>query len=332
MLVTVVKQTYTRNIAVDTSGYFNQGIPINVTASYPGFVFAAPGSRININPSSSLASLGCINLEVTFKLSPLGTAHRYNLAEGFESFALFVEPDLSLWGTIFDANSNWTGAASPAGQISAGETHVAALQADGINMVRVLLDGQVVGTNYAVHGAVRGVGSMGLAVGHWPNPANQYAFEGTIFAILLQKYLPQSDLALLDSCCFDRAALADWFRAMQKKGISANKLTQASEALQAASLKATVALRGDDASRTAKHLALAAALKLAVKRRDCDALERVLKEFAQLAASIPPATRDALAKELQQALDGFDLSASDWNKLLCIFCLSPCGCDQGAKP
>ena len=52
--------------------------------------------------------------------------HRYTLAEGFESFAFFVNSDFSLSGTIFDANNNWTGATSPAGLVSDSAAHVAA--------------------------------------------------------------------------------------------------------------------------------------------------------------------------------------------------------------
>ena len=48
MLRTIIEQTYTGNLAVDTSGFFNQGLPIQVTPSLLGFAFDQPGSRINI--------------------------------------------------------------------------------------------------------------------------------------------------------------------------------------------------------------------------------------------------------------------------------------------
>jgi hypothetical protein len=51
----------------------------------------------------SLQNLGAIPAAVQFNLQPGGTLHRFNLAEGFESFALFVNPDYSIQGTILDA-------------------------------------------------------------------------------------------------------------------------------------------------------------------------------------------------------------------------------------
>ena len=71
-----------------------------------------------------------------------------------------MNSDFSLSGTIFDANNNWTGATSPAGLVSDSATHVAALQADGINMVRVLFDEAVVAANYDVSGQVQGVSAL----------------------------------------------------------------------------------------------------------------------------------------------------------------------------
>ena len=57
MLRTIIEQTYTGNLAVDTSGFFNQGLPIQVTPSLLGFAFDQPGGRINIKPSPSLSVL-----------------------------------------------------------------------------------------------------------------------------------------------------------------------------------------------------------------------------------------------------------------------------------
>jgi hypothetical protein len=329
MLRTVLHQTYNRAIAVDTSGYGNNGVPVLVSAAGPGFRFLQSGSRINVRPSVSLSGLGCINAEVAFNLVPQGTPKRYNLAEGFESFALYVNPDLSVSAMIFDATSNWAGATSAPGSVSAGTTHRVGLQADGFNMVRVLLDGKVIGSNYNVNGAVRGIGTLGLAIGHWPNPGDQYAFQGTIFEVLLQKYDPLSPLEIIDPCCFDRAALSDWFKSVAKSGVSLANIREASAALQDAGRAAVVAMRGGDETRTTKFQLLISGLQLALKRRDYTALERVLQQLQTLADStLDQATRAQLNSQTQSALEQFGLSFSDWCRLSCILCLSPC-CSGG---
>lgn len=326
MLQTVIQQNYTGILATDTSGFFNHGFPIQVTPTHPGFSFASSGSRINVRPSPSLSTLGVINLEVKFSISPSGHSVRYNLAEGFESFALYVNPDLSLAGTILDASGNWAGASSPAGTVKAHTTQVAALQSDGINMVRVLLDGAVVASSYNVDGQVRGIGSLGMAIGHWPDPPDQYTFAGTIYAVLLQRYDPQTNLSYVDPCCFDRAALAAWLRAAQAKGLTRQKMLTASKAVQAVSLQAARALRGNSVARTRKHQLLTMALNYALKQRDCDALEEALKLLAAfMDAEISAADRAQLESEMRAALALFGLGSADWLKLIKIFCISGCG-------
>jgi hypothetical protein len=332
MLRTVVHQTYTSNLAVDTSGMFNQGISINVTAHYPGFGFTQPGSRINVQPSRSLRNLGCIRAAVSFNLQPQGAVHRYNLMEGFESFALFVNPDNSLSGTIFDANSNWTGATSAPAMVATGSTHTAGIECDGINMVRIFLDGAIVGENYNVLGSVRDIGFMGLAIGHWPNPPGQYTFEGTIFEVLLQKYDPAADLTkVLDPCCFNTAALLRWYTRVAGKGASIGKLSQAADALWAASKSAAIALRGGSKAATETQQALAATLTNALRRRDLSAVEFVLTQLQTSATGqLNAATVKKLGDDVRQAIADFDLQWSDWCDFLRLVCLDPCG-NQGTE-
>jgi len=331
MLRTVLHQTYSSNVAVDTSGFFNQGVPILVTPLYPGFSFAEAGSRINIPPSSSLSDLGLIQASVAFALSPHGAAHRYNLIEGYLSFALFVGPDLSISGTILDANGDWTGATSAAGAVTAGANHRATLQSDGISMVRVFLDGSEVASNYSVPGAVRGVGALGIAVGHWPDPPDVYTFEGRIFEVLLQAYDPQNDtIRGVDPCCYDRKAISRWFAAMARKGVSANHLVQAAQNLAQEAKSAAIAMRGGNAGATVSQQDLAGAVSSALSRRDFTAFEAALDQWRQLAGQrLSQADQAQFANNLKTAIDAFGLSWSDWRAFLRLFCLDPCDLEDG---
>jgi hypothetical protein len=326
MLIPVVKQLYTGALAIDTSGYCNHGIPIDITPLLPGFSYDAQGSRVTIAPSQSLSSLECISASVTFSLSPR-SSHRYDLLEGFESFALFVNPDLSLSGTIYDATATWTGATSAPNVVTTNVTHLAALECDGINMVRVLLDGAVVGENYNVNGSVRGIGSLGLAVGHWPNPPNVYTFEGVIFGVLLQKYDPLTDLTRgVDPCCFDRQALADWYSRVSKRGkLSLPQLANLAAALKTATTAAAVAIRGGTKADTAAHQALSTALQVALQRRDAAAIDRALQKLLELVtARLDDASRAKLSKDIQAAFAAINITRKDWCDLLDLLCLGLC--------
>jgi hypothetical protein len=326
----VVHQTYVGNLAIDSSGFFNHGLPLNVTAQRPGFSFNQADSRINIPLSRSLNSLDCIRAAVRFQLQPNGPSHRYNLSEGFESFALFINPDLSLSGTIYDAQSNWTGATSAPNLISANTNHVAGIECDGINMVRVLLDGNVVAENYQVSGAVLGVGNLGLTIGHWPNPENEYAFEGVIFEFLLQKYDPAKDLTRgLDACCFDRQALSGWYKRVAAKGASRDKMNEAAEALKKAALQAVILQRGGTKAGTTAQQTVSSAFSFAVARRDLSAMEAILRQAHKHGPKIPKAEIEHLSHDLQTALDAFGLDWGDWCQFLAIVCLDLCKLEKG---
>jgi hypothetical protein len=326
VLRAVIHQTYNGTVAVDTSGFSNNGIPVDVKPTTPGFAFDGGNSRISVPGSSSLSILSSIRAAVRFTLTPGGVPHRYNLMEGFESFAFFVEPDQSLTGTIYDANENWTGATSPPNTVAVDAEHIGILECDGINMVRVWLDGQVVAETYNVDGQVRGVGALGLAVGHWPNPPNQYTFEGVIFEALLQKYDKEAELAqLLDPCCFDREALNKWFARVERKGVSREQLVQAAGTLEQALRQAVISVRGDDPAVTLSQQMTALALNQALLRRDGDAAEAAVSQAQALVdANTEPATRAAIAEQVQSALNAFGLSWMDWCQLLRIFCLDLC--------
>jgi hypothetical protein len=263
---------------------------------------------------------------VSFTLGPHGAAHRYNLAEGHLSFALFVNPDRSIEGTILDGGGIWTGAASGAGAVSPGVRHSAVLQCDGISMVRVVLDGTMVAANYGVSGLVRGVGPFGIAVGHWPDPPDVYTFQGTIFAFLLRAYDPQNDrIRGISPCCFDRPAIARWFTAMAKKGVTADKLSQAADQLAAVAKAAAIAMRGGQEAATLTQQTLAAAVSYALSRRDFAALQAALEQWQHYAKQrLSAADQAKYAAELQAAFAAFGLDWADWCELMRLFCLDPC--------
>ncbi|MGA9957355.1 MAG: hypothetical protein WBQ06_03670, partial [Acidobacteriaceae bacterium] len=115
----VVHQIYANGMAFDLSGFRNHGVPYAVSQAIapfaPGFDYTQQDSRVIVAPSTSLEDLLAVRAIVTFYLNPSGgLTRRYNLIEGHLCFALFVNPDGSLSGTILDADGNWAGAQSSA--------------------------------------------------------------------------------------------------------------------------------------------------------------------------------------------------------------------------
>lgn len=320
---TIVNQTYLGDVAVDASAYSNNGIPIQVTPGYPGFLYEQPGSRITIPPAPTLENLGVIQAAVRFTLQPSGTPHRFNLAEGFESFALFVNPDYSVQGTILDATSTWNGPSSAPGVVSTGAMHTAILVCDGLNSVQVFLDGALVAEDYAVPGSVRSVGNLGIAVGHWPNQPATFTFEGTIYQFILLKYDPLQDiLNLLDSCCVDWRKLLIFLRELAARGVSPAQLASAGAKLTEAGNVTQVALRGGTKAGTFQQLAFTRTMMAAIRRRDVDALERVMASAQTAVAALDPATQAHLSNLFADAFASYGLRGSDWIKLMRLLCLT----------
>jgi hypothetical protein len=322
MWKTLAHQTYTRNIAVDTSGFSNNGIPVQVTAGYPGFAFDSPGSRINVVPAPTLTELDAIRVAVRFTLEPRGAAHRYNLVEGFESFAVFVNDDHSVAATILDANSAWNGVTTAPGVVTPGVSHTVVVECDGVNSMLCYLDGAMLADSYSVTGTVRDIGSLGLAIGHWPNPPDQYTFEGTIFEFLLQKYDPDP-LRLLDPCCVDTQAVFAWLLAVQKRGLSLAQITRAGAALRAAARQSEIALRGTTRAGTLSQISFSRAAARALQRRDLGAFERALQAWQGSAAGLDSGTRADMTAAFEKAFAGFGFTSAEWTELMDLLCLSP---------
>jgi hypothetical protein len=194
-------------------------------------------------------------------------------------------------------------------------------------MVRVYLDGQMVSDNYQVSGSVRGIGQLGLAIGHWPNPPNQYTFEGTIFEVIVQKYDPQRDLARgIDPCCFSRDALTRWYQDVTKRGAT---ILAGADALVAATRNAAVALRGGDKAKTLAQIQIATSLAAALDRRDWAALKAILKQAQDTAnVNLDAATLSALGTAMSEAITAFNLEWEDWCRFMKLLCIDVCTLEQ----
>jgi len=104
----VMHHIYANGMAFDLSGYRNHGVPYDVsqapTPYAPSFTYTQPNSRVLVSASASLQDLIAVRAVTTFNLDPAGgITRRYNLIEGHLCFALFINPDGSLSGTIIDA-------------------------------------------------------------------------------------------------------------------------------------------------------------------------------------------------------------------------------------
>jgi hypothetical protein len=323
----VIRHTYMHGVAFDNSNNRNHGFPYSVTqaggAFAPGFEFRTPDSRVVVRPSDTLQDLIAVRAVVTFFLDPSGgLVRRYNLIEGELSFALFVQPDGSLMGTILDAAGQWNGAQSAPNLVAPGRWHQAELRHDGINECLIFLDGVQVGGSYGAPGPVRSVGPNGVAVGHWPEPPGVYTLEGYIRSIEVYKYDPvQAAKGLLDPCCIRRESLDDFADRLRAKGYTAGAARQQAMEILNFGLQLAGAVRGSDPAVSKRHALFADQALAAFLRGDAASYNEALAELAALASSrLSGAQLNALHSRMEELIKQLPLPVKDWQRLIGDLC------------
>jgi Concanavalin A-like lectin/glucanases superfamily len=324
----VVHHIYAGGVACDLSGYRNHGLPYDVSqaaAPYaPAFAYSGPGSRVIVPPSQSLQDLLAVRAVAEFYLDPAGgLSQRYNLIEGHLCFALFVNPDGSISGTIVDAGGQWAGAQSAPNLVSTGQWHQAELRHDGINQCSLYLDGAAVATSYEANGPVGSVGPNGIAIGHWPEPSGQYTFAGYLRQIWVYKYDPAlAATGLLDPCCDgSRAALDDMAGTLRSMGYTREKAQADGMALIKLGLSASAQARANDPAASQQQAALSAQALAAFAGGDSNAYNNALARLARMAMqNLSPAQTQQLHAQEQDLVTALPLPIKDFQSLLAKMC------------
>jgi len=189
--------------AVDTSSYSHHGTVQNVEHSADGIApgsgalrFGGTGGRVRIASRPALQRLGPLAVEATIMLQP--SSGRRNIVEGDGSFALFVDDDDTLVGSVFALVD---GSASPVWQVVSsgahsptGNAHKVPLDTwcrvlfhhDGYTRARLFVSGELVATRNDYRSGPGPVGGAGVVIGNW-TLANQFEFQGLIDRIRIFK-------------------------------------------------------------------------------------------------------------------------------------------------
>jgi hypothetical protein len=324
----VVHHIYANGMAFDLSGYRNHGVPYavsNVPApNAPAFGYNVGDSRVIVEPSQSLQDLIAVRAVVTFNLNaPGGLSRRYNLVEGHLCFALFVNPDGSISGTIVDASGNWTGAQSAPNLVAPARWHQAEVRHDGVNQTTLLLDGAAVATSYNATGPVKSVGPHGIAIGHWPEVSGQYTFSGFIRETWVYKYDPaEAAKNLIDPCCCQyRKALDETAETMRGLGYTAEKARAQGMDFIKFGLSISAKVRGNDQTRSRKHAALSALALAAFRDGDSGAYTAALTQLAEMSvATLPQAEWYQIRAQEEQLLKELPLPIKQWQALIQKMC------------
>jgi hypothetical protein len=325
----VVHHIYSGGVACDLSGYRNHGVPYDVSEASPpyapAFAYSSSGSRVIVPQSQSLQDLLAVRAVAEFYLDPAGgLSRRYNLIEGHLCFALFVNPDGSLQGTIVDAGGQWAGAQSPPNLVSTGRWHQAELRHDGVNQCSLYLDGVAVATSYAANGPVGSIGPNGIAIGHWPEPSGQYTFAGYLREAWVYKFDPVlAAKGLVDPCCpGSTAALDDMAQTLRGIGYTRQKAQAQGMALIKFGLSAAAQARANDPATSQRQAALSAQTVAAFLSGDQNAYNNALAQLAVMAVTdLSPDQVQQLHSQEEELVKALPLPIKEFQALIAKTCL-----------
>ena len=226
----ILWHAYRGGLAFDLSENRNHGhlrdVALGAGPFSSALQFSGGDSEVRVEPSPSLTNLREVRAQVHFHWDPSApNVRRHNLIEGQLAFALFVNPDGSLQGTILNQLGSWEGATSAPGVVPIGEWHTAEFVHDGIGHCTLYLDGHVVAEGFSSPGPVRSVGPNGVAIGHWPEQPDQYTLEGYIDLVKVWCDDPvKNGGELVDDCCIDRPAIAANSDRLRDRGLDSTSL------------------------------------------------------------------------------------------------------------
>lgn len=300
----VLHHTYEGATAFDVSQHHHHGVLEHVGSGGGTVTFSGGPDCVRVAASAELRSLRAVRTTVRFRWDPTGSRRRHNLIEGYLSFALVIEADGSLVGTILDRSGTWAGTRSGPGVVQQGAWHTATFVHDGMSACRIDLDGTTIAEAYDVLGPVSGVQPpYGLAIGHWPDPDDRYTLEGDIDDVRLWvDRLEPPEWA--DPCCCDGGARADQAFARLRAELDVAAHRNAAETLHDLGVRVFGQMAsGTQADRDRAH-DLARRFALAVALRDRQSLGTTIADATQLAQSkIAASDLDDAGVTLKAALD-----------------------------
>jgi hypothetical protein len=197
----VLSYSFENHAALDESGNGNHGmvhLPAAdrwVDAPIPGVATAIRfddlRSKVVVATRPSLAGWPGFQVRALFRPDPY--ARRINLVEAGSAFALFVEPDGKLMGTIYDGHW-WYGVSSAPGFIQPGRWYSAQFLYDTAQVMVLRVNGALVDLRPTKGAPVHELDQNGIQLGYWPGGDDRYTFAGLLGPVAISSLDPRETL------------------------------------------------------------------------------------------------------------------------------------------
>lgn len=177
--------TYRSNQILDTTDFHNNANllgDINTHSEYVTFQGADAQLEVPVL-NDSLSRFAALRIQAFVR--PRTVTHRYNIVEGWMSFAFFIESDGRLIATIYDGNK-WIGPDSGSTTVPANKWSRISFEYDGISIAKLKIDGKIVGSRLDMPYMMRQPQQV-ITLGHWPRRDDRYTFQGDLGHIRIER-------------------------------------------------------------------------------------------------------------------------------------------------
>lgn len=177
--------SYQGNRVLDASKYNNDANIMGVIQQQSGYAsFGSLDAQLEVPVrDESLGRFEALRVQALFRSSQI--TRRFNLVEGWMSFALVIRDDGRLSGTIYDGQ-NWIEVESGAARVTPGQWSRALFEYDGVSIASLQLNGATVGSRLDMPVGIRQPNQV-ITLGHWPRGDNRYTFAGDLGHVRIEK-------------------------------------------------------------------------------------------------------------------------------------------------
>lgn len=181
----LLMNSYHGKQCLDSTEYHNNAQIAGNISTHLGFVtFQGTDAQLAVPVrDDSLSGFGALRVQALVR--PKAITRRYNIVEGWMSFAVFIESDGRLMGSIYDGQQ-WIVVDSGSTKIPPNKWSRVSFEYDGVNIAKLTLENAIVGSRFDMSHSTRQPQQL-IALGHWPRGDGRYTLHGDLGHVRIER-------------------------------------------------------------------------------------------------------------------------------------------------
>jgi hypothetical protein len=180
---------YHGNQILDTTDFQNNADILGSIVTHKGYVtFKGGDAQLEVPVhNDSLSKFSAIRVQALIRPSKI--MNRYNIVEGWMSFAFIIGSNGRLAGTIYDGQ-DWIGPDSGTSDIRPNVWSRVSFEYDGISIAKLSINGSRVGIKQDMPSGMRQPQQV-ITLGHWPRGDGRYTLQGDLGHVRIERRSPE---------------------------------------------------------------------------------------------------------------------------------------------